>query len=159
MSLRAQSSARPASTAATASLVRVRRGSLAALVLLVVQYGIGMYVNLYVTVPRDDHGSGLGSAIANGPAMLSSHAVLGLLLGLVAIAVVVHAVMARHLGAIVSSALGLLALVSASAAGASFTSSGGWPRRYEGPVQTAMRNHIDHIHAEDDVAVEIREPG
>jgi hypothetical protein len=124
MSLRAESSARPASATATASLARVRRGSLAALVLLVVQYGIGMYVNLYVTVPRDDHGGGLGSAIANGPAVLSSHAVLGLLLGLVAIAVVVQAVMARHPGAIVSSALGLLALVSASAAGASFTSSG-----------------------------------
>jgi hypothetical protein len=124
MSLRSESSARPAITTATASLARVRRGSLAALVLLVVQYGIGMYVNLYVTVPRGDHGGGLGSAIANGPAMLSSHAVLGLALGLVAIGVLVQAVMARHRGAIVSSALALLALVSASAAGASFTSSG-----------------------------------
>jgi hypothetical protein len=35
----------------------------------------------------------------------------------------------------------------------------GWPRRYEGPVETAMRRHIDLIHAGDDVAVEIREPG
>lgn len=26
----------------------------------------------------------------------------------------------------------------------------GWPRRCEGPVQTAIRNHIDRIHAEDD---------
>jgi hypothetical protein len=124
MSLRAQSSARPASTTATARLARVRRGSLAALVLLVVQYGIGMYVNLYVTVPRGDHGGGLGRAIANGPAMLSTHAVLGLALALVAIGVLVQAVMARHLAAIVLSALGLLALVAASAAGASFTSSG-----------------------------------
>jgi hypothetical protein len=124
MSLRAESSVQPVSTTATASLVRLRRGSLAALVLLVVQYGIGMYVNLYVTVPRDDHGRGLGSAVANGPGVLSSHAVLGLLLGLVAIGVLVQAVMARRLGAIVSSALGLLALAAASAAGASFTSSG-----------------------------------
>jgi hypothetical protein len=124
MSLRAESSTRPASTTATASLARVRRGSLAALVLLVVQFGIGMYVNLYVTVPRADHGSGLGSAIGNGPAMLSTHAVLGLLLALVAIGVLVQSVMARHVGAIVASALGLLALASASAAGASFTSSG-----------------------------------
>jgi hypothetical protein len=124
MSLRAESSAWPASTTATASLARMRRGSLAALVLLVVQYGIGMYVNLYVTVPRGDHGGGLDSAIANGPAMLSSHAVLGLLLGLVAIGVLVQAVMARHLGAIISSGLGLLALAFAAAAGASFTSSG-----------------------------------
>jgi hypothetical protein len=124
MSLRAESSTRPASTTATARMARVRRGSLAALVLLVVQFGIGMYVNLYVTIPRGDHGSGLGSAIANGPAMLSSHAVLGLLLALVAIGVLVQAVMARHRGAIASSALGLLALAAASAAGASFTSSG-----------------------------------
>jgi hypothetical protein len=42
MSLRSESSARPAITTATASLARVRRGSLAALVLLLVQYGIGM---------------------------------------------------------------------------------------------------------------------
>jgi hypothetical protein len=123
MSLRAESSARPVSSTATASLARVRRGSLAALVLLVVQYGIGMYVNLYVTVPRGDHGGGLGSAIANGPAMLSSHAVLGLALGLVAIGVLVQAIMARHLSAIIWSALGLLALAFASVAGASFTSS------------------------------------
>jgi hypothetical protein len=64
MSLRAESSARPASTTASASLARVRRGSLAALVLLVVQYGIGMSVNLYVSVPGGDHGGGLGSRAA-----------------------------------------------------------------------------------------------
>jgi len=34
----------------------------------------------------------------------------------------------------------------------------GWPRCYEGPLDNAMRNHIDRIHAEDDVAIEIREP-
>lgn len=124
MSLDAGSPARPVSTAATASLARVRRGSLAVLVLLVVEYGIGMYVNLYVTIPRADHGRGLGSAIANGPAMLSIHAVIGLLLGLGALAVVVQAVIARHLGAIASSAAGLFALAFASATGASFTNSG-----------------------------------
>jgi hypothetical protein len=65
-----------------AGLARARRGSLAVLVLVVVEYGIGMYVNLYVTIPRADHGHGLRSVIANGPAMLSIHAVIGLLLGL-----------------------------------------------------------------------------
>ena len=72
----------------------VRRGSLAVLVLLVVEYGIGMYVNLYVTIPRADHGHGLGSAIANGPTMLSIHAVIGLLLGLEAVGVLAQAVIA-----------------------------------------------------------------
>jgi hypothetical protein len=138
MSVRAESSARPASGAHAASLARVRRGSLAALVLLVVQYGIGMYVTLYVTIPRGDHGSGLGSAIANGPAMLSSHAVLGLLLGVVAIGVLVQAVVARHLGAIVCSVLGLLALAAAAAAGASFTSSGDAADSMAMAVQTGI---------------------
>src|SRR5262249_19110067 len=107
-----------------AGLARVRLGSLAVLVLVVVQYGIGMYVNLYVTVPRADHGHGMGSAIANGPAVLSVHAVIGLLLGLGAVGVLVQAVIARHLGAIALSAVGLFALASASVTGASFTSSG-----------------------------------
>ena len=118
----AGSPAQAARTAAPARLARVRQASLAALVLLIAEYVIGMYVNLYVTIPRADHGHGLGSSITNGPAMLSVHAAIGLLLGLAALGVLVRAVIARHPRAIASSALGLLAL--ASAAGASFTSSG-----------------------------------
>ena len=110
--------------AAPAGLARVRRGSLAVLVLLVAEYGIGMYVNLYVTIPRADHDHGLGSAIANGPVTLGIHAVVGLLLGLGAVGVLVQAIIARHLGVIVLSAIGLFALAFASVAGASFTSSG-----------------------------------
>jgi hypothetical protein len=124
MSLDAKSPARPVSTTATAGLARVRRGSLAVLVLIVVEFGIGMYVNLYATIPRADHGHSVGSAIANGPATLSIHAVIGLLLGLGAIAVLGQAVITRHLAVIVLSAAGLLALAIAAAAGASFTSSG-----------------------------------
>src|SRR5215468_7527657 len=112
MTLDAKSPARPVRTVATARLARLRRGSLAVLVLVVVEYGIGMYVNFYVSIPRADRGHGVGSAISNGPAMLSIHAAIGLLLGLGALSVLVQAVMARHLGAIVS------------VAGASFTSSG-----------------------------------
>jgi hypothetical protein len=124
MSLDAKSPARPVSTAPAVGLARVRRGSLAVIVLIVAEYAIGMYVNLYVAVPRGDHGRGLDSAITNGPAILSIHIVIGLLLGLGALAVLVQAVIARHLGAITSSALGLFALASASVTGAGFTSSG-----------------------------------
>jgi hypothetical protein len=124
MSLDAESPARPVSTAATAGLARVRRGSLAVLVLVVVEYGIGMYVNLYVAVPRGDHGRSVGRVITNGPAMLSIHVVIGLLLGLGALGVLAQAVIIRHLGAIASSAGGLFALAFAAATGASFTSSG-----------------------------------
>lgn len=124
MNIDAESAARPVSSAATARLTRMRQASLAVLVLLVVEYGIGMYVNLYATVPRDDHGHGLESAIANGPWSLSIHAVIGLLLGLGAVGMLVRAIMIRHRGAIVSSAVGMIALASASATGASFTSGG-----------------------------------
>lgn len=41
---------------------RIRQGSLGVLVLLVLEYGFGMYVNLYVQVPGADHGGGIGSA-------------------------------------------------------------------------------------------------
>jgi len=124
MSLDAKSTARPARAAAPASLARVRRGSLAALVLVVAEYLIGMYVNLFVTIPPADHGHGVGTAVANGPAILATHAVIGLLLGLAALGVLVQAIMARNPGAIAASAVGLFALAFASVAGASFTSSG-----------------------------------
>jgi hypothetical protein len=104
--------------------VRIRRGSLAVLVLTVLEYGLGVYVNLYVSVPAADHGGDLGSAVANGPAVLSVHAVTGLLLGLAALGVLTQAILGRHPGAIAASALGLFALAFADVTGESYTSSG-----------------------------------
>lgn len=124
MSVETESSAPRARTAAAAGLARLRRGSLAVLVLLVVEYAIGMYVNLYVTVPGADHGGSLGSAIANGPAALSLHAVLGLLLGLGAVGVAAQSVLIRRWGPIAASVIGLLAMIFASVAGTGFTSTG-----------------------------------
>jgi hypothetical protein len=105
-------------------LVRLRRGSLAVLVLLVAEYALGMYVNLYVAVPGADHGGGLGNAIANGPASLSLHATLGLLLGLGALGVPVQAILIRRWALVAASVVGLLAMIFASVAGAGFTSTG-----------------------------------
>jgi hypothetical protein len=124
MSLNAESPGRAVSTAVTTRLSRVRRGSLAVLALIVAEYAIGMYVNLYVTIPPADHGRGLGSAIANGPATLSVHAVIGLLLGLGALGVLAQAVLARHPATIAASAAGLFALALAAIMGAGFTSTG-----------------------------------
>jgi hypothetical protein len=112
------------SPTAPASLARVRRASLVVLVLLLAEYVLGMYVNLYVTVPAVDHGHSVGSAISNGPVILSAHAVIGLLLGLSALAVLVLSVLARRPSIIAVSVAGLIALAVASLAGSSFTSSG-----------------------------------
>jgi hypothetical protein len=110
-------SARRARAGRTAGL---RRASLAALVLLLIQYGIGIGVNLYVTVPAADHGHSIGTAISNGPGALTVHIVLGLLLILAAVVLVVQAIMARHPGVIVTSVIGLLALAGAAAQGTAF---------------------------------------
>ena len=126
MSLEADSPSRTLSVSARApaSLARLRRASLAVVVLLLAEYVLGMYVNLYVTVPAADHGHSLGSAISNGPVILSAHAVIGLLLGLSALAVLVLSVVARRPNVIAISVVGLIALAVASLAGSSFTSSG-----------------------------------
>lgn len=124
MSVETESSAPRARTATTAGLARLRRGSLAVLVLLVVEYAIGMYVNLSVTLPGADHGGSLGSAISNGPASLSVHAVIGLLLGLGALGVAAQSILVRHWRLIAASVIGLLAMIFASVTGTGFTSTG-----------------------------------
>jgi hypothetical protein len=122
MSVRAQSVAQP--LRATAARSRLRRGSLAALVLVVAEYAIGMYVNLYVTVPAADHGRGLGAAISNGPVLLSVHALVGLLLGLAALGVLMQSIIARRWMVVGVSAVGLLSLALASVAGTGFVRTG-----------------------------------
>jgi hypothetical protein len=92
--------------------------------MLVVQYGLGIGVNLYVTLPKGDHGQGVGTAISNGPAVLSIHAVVGLLLGLAAIGVLVRAAIARDRLVSVISLVGLLAVAGAALGGSRFVSHG-----------------------------------
>jgi hypothetical protein len=102
----------------------LRRAGFAAFVMLVVQFALGIYVNLYVTVPAADQGHGFGQVITNGPVGLTLHIVLGLLLILAALGFLVQAILARRPTLIVAAVLGLLAMVGAAASGSSFTGSG-----------------------------------
>ena len=108
--------------------VLLRRISLGMLAGLLIQYGLGMIVNLYVSVPARDHGSGVltavGRALANGPAALTVHAALGLLLILGAVNLVIRAVVLRLRLVAWLSAAALLAIVGAAASGAAFVGSG-----------------------------------
>jgi hypothetical protein len=79
----------------------LRRATLASFVLVVVQY-----------------------AISTGPAALSVHVVLGLLLVLAAVGLVVQAVIARHWVLTATSVVGLLALVAATLSGDRFVAKG-----------------------------------
>lgn len=98
----------------------LRRASLGALVMLVVQFGLGIGVNLYVTLPAN--GSG-GDAFSNGP-LLALHVVVGLLLIVAAIGLLVRAIIARHRAVIAAAAVGLLAIATAATQGFSFVSDG-----------------------------------
>jgi hypothetical protein len=100
------------------------RGNLAAAIMLLIQYGLGVGVNLYVTLPAAGHGGrGIGQAFSNGP-VLALHAVLGLLLILTALSMVVRSAIARHRASIVTSAVGLVAILAAAGYGASFVRNG-----------------------------------
>lgn len=102
----------------------LRRAGFTTFVMLVVQFALGMYVNVYVSIPGADYGHGLGQAIANGPAGLTVHIVLGLLLILAALGFLVQAILARQPALIAAAVLGFLAMIGAAAAGSSFTGSG-----------------------------------
>jgi hypothetical protein len=98
---------------------RLRGASMGALVMLILQFALGVGVSLYITPSQ----GGIGKAFTNGP-LLALHAVLGLLLVLAAIDLLVRAILARHRAVIVASAVGLIAIVGAAADGVGFLSNG-----------------------------------
>ena len=97
----------------------LRQASLAIVIVLIVQFALGISVNLYVTLPAAGH-PGHASWFGNG-ALLALHASLGIFLVLAAIFVLVRAIMARNTALIVTSAAGLVAIGAAFFFGASFT--------------------------------------
>src|SRR5215831_10466104 len=84
----------------------LRRASLGILIALIVQFALGISVNLYVTLPAGGH-PGHSSWFGNG-SLLALHAALGMFLVLAAIALLVRAIMARNGTLIVTSAAGLV---------------------------------------------------
>jgi hypothetical protein len=101
-------------------LSALRRASLASLVMLIVQFGLGVGVNLYVSLPAAGSGGRkISQAFTNGPA-LALHVVLGLLLVLAAIGLLVQAIMARNGRVIALAVVGLLAILGAAMQGFSF---------------------------------------
>lgn len=103
---------------------RLRGASMGAAVMLVIQFALGVGVNLYVTLPAARRGGrSVGDAFSSG-ALLALHTAFGLLLILTALSLLVRAIAARHRPVIVTSAIGLLAIIAAAGSGASFVSDG-----------------------------------
>ena len=99
---------------ATSRLAALRGNCMGGAVLLIVQFGLGMGANLYVTLPA--RRSFLSTVF--GSAVLTVHAIVALALLGAAIGALVRAVRARR--AVAFTSVGLAAIVAAAAAGVSF---------------------------------------
>jgi hypothetical protein len=114
---------------------RVLTVNIIACVLLLIQYLLGMAVNLYVTLPGRHPGAGasnyftgtaasLGWVIPDGPAWAAAHTAFGLALVLAALASVVLTWRQASRFALWTSVLGALAIVGAAFNGVSFVNYG-----------------------------------
>ena len=114
----------PAGARAATRVRGLRANSFAAVVILLVEYGLGIWVNLYGQLPASDHGAsvatGFARAIYKGPVGLSVHALLGVILIVSALTAVVRAVLVRRPALIGATGVGLVAIVMAAFSGASF---------------------------------------
>jgi hypothetical protein len=93
--------------------------SLGVVVMLIIQFILGMIYNLYGKVPTSAKPIGLFSSPS-----IALHVIVGILLGLAAIAQLVRAIRTRHGLSIWMSALGLLFIIAAGFAGLGFSGSG-----------------------------------
>src|SRR6516225_10683218 len=100
-------------------LARLRGASFGVVVMLILQFILGMIYNLYGTAPTSTKSIGLFSSPD-----LALHVILGILLFLAAIGQLVQAIRVRHNLSIWLSALGLVSILGAGLAGLGFTGSG-----------------------------------
>jgi hypothetical protein len=118
--------ARHSLTACQARRSGLRKNSIAIFTMLLVEYGLGMGVNLYARVPAADHGArivtALGRALTSQPVLLAIHATLGLLILVAGVSVLTRPILARDRRAIAASATGLAAIIAAAISGATSVS-------------------------------------
>jgi hypothetical protein len=105
--------------AATDRIERLRGASFGLMVMLILQFGLGIGVNLFITVKK----GGVGEAFSNGP-LLAVHAILGLLILLAAIGLLVQSIAARNRVVITAAAIGLGAVLGAVINGSFFLKNG-----------------------------------
>lgn len=108
-----------AAATADTRLGRVRRAATGSVFMLIIQFILGIIYNLYGTAPTSTKAIGWFS---NG--WLALHVILGVLLILAGIGLVVQTMRASSGLAKVLSWVGLIAIIGAFGAGASFTKNG-----------------------------------
>lgn len=107
----------------------LRINSFAAIVMLLIEFELGITVNLYASLPGSGDGKGLFgaflSSITTGPIALTLHALLGTLLLITATAAIIRATRAHATRYIVLTSLALLSILLAWISGARFVGAGG----------------------------------
>ena len=111
--------ARATGQAQASRLVRLRLSSLGTVIMLIVQFILGVIYNLYGTAPTSTKSIGLFSSPD-----LALHVILGILLFIAALGQLIRTITVRHPLSIWLSAVGLLAILGAGFAGLGFTGSG-----------------------------------
>ena len=99
-----------------ARLRALRGNCMGAAVLLVLQFGLGTAVNLYVTLPA--HKSFWSTVFGQGA--VAAHAIVALALLGASISALVRSIRARHRLLIPATAAGLLAILAAASSGVAF---------------------------------------
>jgi hypothetical protein len=116
-----------APSSAVRRVTGLRASAFGAVIMLLAEYCLGVWVNLYAQLPASDDGTGLltafGRAAANGPVTLALHALLGTLLLVAAMGVIIHAARARNTTSVVIAVIAFLAVAGAWVSGARFVGS------------------------------------
>ena len=98
---------------------RIGRSSFGLVIMLIIQYVLGIAYNLYGTAPTAHKSIGLFSS-----PLLAAHVIVGILLFLAAAELLVQAIRARIQVALITSVIGLLSIIGAGISGSGFTRSG-----------------------------------
>ena len=100
-------------------LARLRISSLGAVIMLIIEFILGIAYNLYGTAPTADKSIGLFSS-----PVLALHVILAILLVIAALGQLIRAIGTRHRLTIWMSAVGLVAILAAGFAGIGFAGNG-----------------------------------
>jgi hypothetical protein len=96
--------------------------------MLLLEFGLGMGVNLYASLPAADHGKGVfpafGRAVTGGPVVLTLHALLGTLLLGAGVSVLVRAARIRRGPLTALAGVALVAILLAWVSGTRFVGHG-----------------------------------
>lgn len=91
---------------------------------LAIQLALGMVVNMYVDIPASDAQASYLREIETAPAMLTAHAVTGLVVLAVAVVLLLRAIALRDGAVLIPAAAGLMAVLGAFGAGEAFVKNG-----------------------------------